>query len=594
MSINNKPTHHRLIYIPQLPAMVHKVLQDTGLTTTTASNSSNTAAATKNKNNSVVTVHSLQLDLFPLEADVISMEFPNALREMEVEHTPSVTIADCARSLLKLQDIVGRIPRIQAYGRTAELVLQKTLDLAVEEYLFMSNNNSSSTSINRNDDESSGDVAALVILDRKVDMVTPLATPLTYEGLLDDVLGIDCGFLHIPVHTINPPDDQDESTTQGTKKQSSSSSISISNPMVALAVNSTVDSIFAAIRNQHVEQFGSFLQNQARALKAVRNDFTETGRQKNLEELKKFVKNIPDLNKHFRLLGNHIHLAELVKKYTESMPFRERWQMERAMMEGELCLDQLDDLVASQQYADPYRFLRLLCLQSLCKNGIASSRYDSLRRDVVQTYGYEYLFVLQNLERAGLLRRKEAFLGMDKPSPFSKLKDSLMLIHAEVDASEPDDISYVSSGYAPLTVRLVQSAVAGWRNGRDDILRELGSSSGSFRGGSASTALVDVVTTYPPEDLEATRQIPVSTGSTYGSLAPPMPLAMNNDINNIDNSSSSKRSKKPVLMVLYVGGVTYMELAALRFLSKRASFPYTIICLTTKIINGNSVLESLS
>ena len=362
--------------------------------------------------------------------------------------------------------------------------------------------------------------------------------------------------------------------------------------MVALAVNNTVDSIFAAIRNQHVEQFGSFLQNQARALKAVRNDFTETGRQKNLDELKKFVKNIPDLNKHFRLLGNHIHLAELVKKYTESMPFRERWQMERAMMEGELCLDQLDDLVASQQYADPYRFLRLLCLQSLCKNGIASSRYDSLRRDVVQTYGYEYLLVLQNLERAGLLRRKEAFLGMDKPSPFSKLKDSLMLIHAEVDASEPDDISYVSSGYAPLTVRLVQSAVAGWRNGRDDILRELASSSGSSSvrgGGSGSTTLVDVVTTYPPEDLEATRQIPVSTGSTYGSLAPSLPLPMGND-----DSSTSKRSKKPVLMVLYVGGVTYMELAALRFLSKRANFPYTIICLTTKIINGNSVLESLS
>jgi len=526
---------HRLVYLPQQPAMIDKILQDTGLTG---------PSSTKN-----VVVTQLQLDLFSLEPDVVSMEFPDALREIEVEHTPSNVVTDCARSLLKLQDIVGRIPRIQAYGKAAELVLKKTLDLSVQEYLAI---NTTSTAAATTMDQESGDVAALVILDRKIDMVTPLVTPLTYEGLLDDVVGLDCGFVAVGVDIINPPDETAEKPK---------------NETVALAVNNT-DSIFAEIRNQHVEQFGSFLQNQAKALKAVRNDFTETGKQKNLDELRKFVKNIPDLNKHFRLLGNHIHLAELVKKASESTQFRERWQMERALIEGELCLDQLDDLVASHQYIDdPYRFFRLLCLQSLCKNGISSSRYDSLRRDVVQTYGYEYLFVLHNLEKAGLLRRKEAFLGMDKPSPFSKLKESLVLINAEVDTVEPDDISYVSSGYAPLTVRLLQSAVSGWRVGREDVLREV---PGRF---------FDIMQQYPPQDLESTLQQPISTGSTYGSLAPTAP-------------ANGKR--KPVLMVLYVGGVTYMELAALRFLSRRASFPYHIICVTTKIINGNTVLESLS
>jgi hypothetical protein len=234
-------------------------------------------------------------------------------------------------------------------------------------------------------------------------------------------------------------------------------------------------------------------------------------------------------------------------------------------------LEPLEDLVAGQY--PPHRFLRLLCLQSLAADGIQSSRYDSLRRDVVQTYGYEYLFVLTHLERAGLLKRREGIFGvMEKASPYNKLRDHLALIHAEVDTVEPDDISYVSSGYAPLTVRLIQYAAGGWSGGRDDILREI---PGRF---------IDVLQPYPPEDLETTRKRPVTTGTTYGSLAvvpPPIVVAR-------------ETKRKPVLMVMYLGGVTYMELAALRFLSKRQSFPYHIICITTKIINGGTFLQSLN
>jgi hypothetical protein len=31
---------------------------------------------------------------------------------------------------------------------------------------------------------------ALIILDRRVDMITPLLTQLTYEGLIDEIIGI--------------------------------------------------------------------------------------------------------------------------------------------------------------------------------------------------------------------------------------------------------------------------------------------------------------------------------------------------------------------------------------------------------------------
>mmetsp|Transcript_14964 Transcript_14964/g.24329 ORF Transcript_14964/g.24329 Transcript_14964/m.24329 type:complete len:82 (+) Transcript_14964:343-588(+) len=52
--------------------------------------------------------------------------------------------------------------------------------------------------------------------------------------------------------------------------------------------------------------------------------------------------------------------------------------------------------------------------------------------------------------------------------------------------------------------------------------------------------------------------------------------------------------EKPVLLVYFVGGVTFMELAALRFLSRRPSFPYSVVCCTTEIVNGGTLLRSLS
>jgi hypothetical protein len=48
-----------------------------------------------------------------------------------------------------------------------------------------------------------------------------------------------------------------------------------------------------------------------------------------------------------------------------------------------------------------------------------------------------------------------------------------------------------------------------------------------------------------------------------------------------------------VMLVFFLGGITYMEVAALRLLSKSAEFPYEIIVMTTKLINGNTFIKSV-
>jgi vacuolar protein sorting-associated protein 33A len=366
--------------------------------------------------------------------------------------------------------------------------------------------------------------------------LTPMLTPLTYEGLLDEVVGIDCGFLSVNVQVINPEDTEPE--------------------QVALGVNGS-DSLYVEVRDQHVEKFGSFLQNQAKALQQSHANFTNKETKKDLDEIHQFVKQIPIFTKNLRSLTNHIHLAELVKAHSEESSFRERWQTERSMVEGEMCYDTMEELIATQY--PPLRILKLLALQSLTGGGIKSSKYDSLRRDVVQTYGYEYMFVLNNLEKAGLVRRRD---WMDSAAACSNIRKSMILINAEVDPVDPDDISYVSSGYAPLSVRLLQTAIKGW-NGKEEFLKDL------------PGRLVDIVQQSPPQEFKA-----ALTNKPTQSLG--------------DLAKSKSGTKKPTLLMVYIGGVTYMEIAALRFLSKRASFPYHIVIVTTKVVNGTTLLESLT
>jgi len=620
--------HHRIVYAPQLTALCAQVLQDHHIYNVSSPKSSS------------VSVCSLQLDLFPLETDLISLECEDALKEAgNVGGTPSAMIETTSRALRKLQDVVGRIPRIQSLGIWGEEVLTRLLNDTVderytderhcdeeEEYCGDEESNGDRDSDRQIQDENDENGIAMILLDRRLDMVTPMVTPLTYEGLLDELVGIDCGFIGISEHIINPFEDEDnEDVVEGKKKQNdkkkssnpfeteSSSTAASHNPfddnipassdenqqIVTLGVHAG-DSLFAEVRDQHVEKFGSFLQNQAVALKESHANFTSRETKKDLNEIHQFVKQIPIFTQSLRSLTNHIHLAELIKATTEDVAFRDQWNTERAMIEGESCYDILEECIFGNY--PPYKLLRLLCLQSLTSGGIKANRYDQLKQYIIQVYGYEFLCILHGLETMGWIKKMEGNLAtnfvMDNTnrSLFQNIKRNLILIHAEVDTVEPDDVSYVSSGYAPLTVRLIQSAMQGWHTSdKDDVLKDLfqmmtannSSSGSSINGGSR---LLDVRQTYPPRDLPTTlRKQRQNKASPRGLVLESLGTYGKKHTKNRNNSSK----KKPTLIVVYLGGITYMEIAALRFLSKRDSFPYQIIVVTTRVLNGSKLIQQM-
>jgi hypothetical protein len=68
-------------------------------------------------------------------------------------------------------------------------------------------------------------------------------------------------------------------------------------------------------------------------------------------------------------------------------------------------------------------------------------------------YGYSELITLMALQEAKLLRVK------DKRLDWSKLKKIFKLINEEVRIKDPNDISYVYNGYAPLSVKFIETII---------------------------------------------------------------------------------------------------------------------------------------
>jgi len=59
----------------------------------------------------------------------------------------------------------------------------------------------------------------------------------------------------------------------------------------------------------------------------------------------------------------------------------------------------MQELMCNEE--DKNAVLRLMCLLSLTQSGIAKKYFDALRKEFLQSYGYEFLLMLSKLQDAG-------------------------------------------------------------------------------------------------------------------------------------------------------------------------------------------------
>lgn len=156
----------------------------------------------------------------------------------------------------------------------------------------------------------------------------------------------------------------------------------------------------------------------------------------------------------------------MVKEVTDSDSFLERLQVEQELLN---CIDTdkpnayIEDCISQKKPL--IKVLRLLCIQSLTNSGLKPKLLDYYKREIIQTYGYQHILTLSNLEKANLLRSQQS------NRQYAVLRKALRLTVEDESEIAPKDISYVHSVYAPLSIRLAERLIqpGGWQ-GLNDIL----------------------------------------------------------------------------------------------------------------------------
>ena len=521
-----------------------------------------------------VTMVQCECDLVPIEPDVFTMEYPEAYSEIVTEewHASAYYVA---AALHKLQrDFTGLAPVVKGKGDVAHKVAQLLLEMrlgvdpVIEEPAFVEPGVDCDSLIDM-----------IVLIDRDVDMVTPLCTQLTYEGLIDEILGIEKGAVAIPQRAFDGDGKKKDvvKTDDPAKREEKyvRARAHKAGPIAMRPKLNNTDRLFDQIRDMNFGRACNVIRDLATAIKedydAIKGSNVED---QHVSEIGDFVKKIK-ANIGGTGLDLHATLAKYLIDCTKKKWFQNRLECERLCVEGEdlqTVMDHLETMIYRGDEAIPC--LRMVVLACVCFNGFPPKMHEKIFSDLFNAFGPEILLKLEALETAGLFVDRET--AKKRSRGFAQMRKPLKLIADGVDGSEePNDITfaYSSSGYAPLSVRLVEAATRGsWKsiapnNSGEDLLKHL-----------------------PGELFEYTQGEndygrPVNSKVSYREFNKRREKAAPLD-------GKDELWPKPTVMVFFIGGVTYAEIACLRHLAKKRQCGCNFVIGTTKIFQGDALIDT--
>ncbi|KAI0593369.1 vacuolar protein sorting 33A-like protein [Biscogniauxia sp. FL1348] len=515
-----------------------------------------------------VNISELPLYFFPLERDVLSLELDDSFRDLFLfkDTTPAFLMA---KALMGIQSKHGLFPRVIGKGenakRVAELLTRMRQEILAGE---------GTTDTTKSGLTPSNTIESVIVIDRGVDFVTPLLTQLTYEGLIDELWGIQNNQADIDSTIVGAPPQQ----SQGV----SSTAVVNAAPRKRKIQLDSSDKLYDGLRDTNFAIVGTLLNKVARRLQ---NDYESRHGSKTTAELKDFVKKLPGYQAEHQSLRIHTGLAEEIMKYIRTDHFSRLLEVQQNLATGadpSSQYDAIEELIARDLPLS--EILRLLCIHSCISGGIKSKDFDRFRRLVLEGYGYQHLLTLHNLEKLQLFLSRSSpmasMIPMSGPSStagnktnYTELRKQLRLIVEEVNEHDPDDIAYVYSGYAPLSIRLVQcvlqkqyvlSITSG--NGVSGVGATAGGGAQGWRGFE-----------------EAVKH---ARGPAFDELQKGEDKAVK------ARALLSGGGDKKTVFVVFVGGITFTEIAALRFIAKKEEGRRNIVICTTSILSGNKMMEA--
>ena len=462
-------------------------------------------------------LYSFNIDLIPLDNDLISLEKENNFKKIYLNNEISA-INDFANSFIKLEACYGKIKHKYLKGSKAKIFNDFLIEKEKE------------TNLKTNDE-----IFGMICIDRSIDFLTPLTNNYTYEGLIDDNFGINKGNIIIDDSYFK---EKEFAVDDSPKK------------LILYSLNSYNNEFFSKIRCMHYLDANSYLYETKKYFieKAQEPDDNEKLNfemiQKNIEEINNFVSLYRGPIVVNTKIMNKI-IKENVKE--ENMIYR-RFESNLLSGDRQKNLDvYYSDYMSDKK--DLNKLLNLMCIESLTQNGI--KYYYNLKRDILNIYGFQNIFLLRDLESISLIKDKSS---SKKPEiPYHQLCSKLNLINPKFTKENITDCSYIYRGYCPLMLRLIELALQGkWNKIKDILIKMPGE------------------TTFPSDERVIFEQ--------------------NNKIKTI--------------FVVFIGGVSYNEIEGIRYLNLRLKQVFDtskekinsriqLIIVTDEILNKKRIFNSL-
>ena len=458
-----------------------------------------------------------RMDLIPIDNDLLSLEKEKYFREIYIDKNLS-SISELANAFVKLESFFGKVKYRYLKGDNSTIFLNLVNEKEKE-----------------NDLKVTDEIFGMIVLDRSVDFLTTITSNYTYEGLIDDFFKINLGNIKIKESFIRDTNINIKNNNNQEK-------------YLTYALTSFNNSFYSQIGCMHYLDVNKYLNKLTEHYQLITNNSKK--KDLSLEELKKITY---DLNVYLNeikspLLANKNILYHIINSISNEQ-YIQYIKNEQILLTGELPPNLhlfYEDYISDKR--DLYQLLKLMSIESMTLGGIKD--YNSIKRNILNVYGYQNVFLFRDLEKLGWLRDKSKnSINMN----YIQLCEKLELVKIDFNNEKPEDFSYVMGGYCPIGLKLIEKGLEGKWNKIQDIIKKI-----------------------------------------------PGEASFPNDESEIYNPTEEINT----IFLVFIGGVTYTEIEAVRFLNRKFKENYDksisknptriqLIIITTCILNTNKIFSNL-
>ena len=463
-------------------------------------------------------IYNFNIDIEPLDADLYCLESDESFREIYIDKNYD-SISKLAEVVLKFEAAFGKIQSKYIKGDMAK-IFNDYLTLKEAEHKLKTNEQ----------------ILGMIVLDRSIDFITPLLSNYTYEGMIDEYLGINKGNITVKrsfTKSILKPDYR--------KKKPDDN--------IEYPLTSDVNGFFSDLRCMHYITATNYISsiNDKYVAKFDKNKEVRT-----TDQMVETFSSFKDFKSIESYLNDNTNFLKLLYNEVKNIDDANIRQHKLALINGDnkKVETYYNDYISEKK--DLYKILNVIILQSLIQNGIEN--YFLLKREIMNIYGYQQIFLFRNLEFLNLVKEKEN-ITLQKlfKSRFQQINENLNLINRNFKLRETNDLSYIVEGYCPLTLKLIEKAgEGGWSEIRETL------------------NLIPGKTSIPFNEKEVA-----------------------NPTENINT-----------IFVVFLGGITYAEIEGIRYLNRKYKEIYDksndenktrkqFIIITTQILNSKKLYDIL-